>query len=1084
MGPGTSTWQTRNHNLLTRLAATGWLPVAFPMRGPSRQPLFRKYVAVFVILVSGALVASGLLQLYFSYQENQAALLSIQREKAIGASTRIAQFLQEIERQIGGSIELGPPGSLVSADQRRSDYLRLLRQAPAITEISYLNGTGQEELRISRLAMNVVGSGTDYSQDPKFLEPRRGQTYFSPVYFRNESEPYITIGIAETGGGSSGVSVAEVNLKFIWDVVSQIKVGQAGYAYVADADGRLIAHPDISLVLQRTDLSSLPQVQSARTNGEGATIAHDLKGRQVLTAREAVDPPGWWVFVEQPLEEAFAPLYASLFRTILLVVAGVVLSVLASLILAGRMVRPIQALQVGATRIGSGALDQRIEVRTGDELEALGESFNQMAGQLRESYATLEQKVEERTGDLAGALGQLRALGVVSQAVNSSLDLEEVLTTIVTHAVELSGTDAGTIYEFDESVQEFQPRVSHGMSAELIEALRHAHIRLGEALVGEAAAKHAAVQTPDFRSEPLSGGISTLRPAVEQAGFRALLAVPLLREEKVIGALVVRRREPGEFSQETMDLLQTFATQSVLAIQNARLFREIEQKSRQLEVASRHKSEFLANMSHELRTPLNAIIGFSEVLTERLFGDLNAKQAEYLEDILASGRHLLSLINDILDLSKVEAGRMELEVGSFSLTEALENGLTMVRERASRHGVALNLDVDPVIGVVEADERKVKQVIFNLLSNAVKFTTDGGQVDVTARVVDAHVHVAVRDTGIGIAAEDQVRIFEEFQQAGSAAGRAPEGTGLGLALARKFVELHGGELWLQSQVGVGSTFTFSLPVQPSAIDHSPPLLARLQPETNGKLGPTVLVVEDNPQALELLTVYLHSDGFGVTAARDGAAGLALARDIQPAAIVLDILLPHMDGWNFLARAKADPAIAHIPVVIVSMVDERGKGFALGAADYLVKPVNREALLATLRRVTVRPGGLERDAKVLAIDDDPMALELIEAVLHSEGYTVLKASSGTEGIDLAHKERPGLVILDLLMPDVDGFAVVERLRSDPVTAGIPIVILTSRSMALEDKERLNGQISYLARKGEFNRAEFADIVRGLCPVTAG
>jgi signal transduction histidine kinase/DNA-binding response OmpR family regulator len=1051
----------------------------------NRQPLFRKYVAVFVILVSGALVTSGLLQLYFSYQENQAALLSIQREKAAGASTQIAQFLQEIERQIGGSIELGPPGSPVSADQRRSDYLRLLRQAPAITEIGYLNGSGREQLRISRLAMNVVGSGTDYSQDPKFLKALSGKTYFSPVYFRNESEPYMTIAIAEGGSGNGGVSVAEVNLKFIWDVVSQIKIGQAGYAYVADADGRLIAHPDISLVLQRTDLSSLLQVHAARSNGEAATIANDLKGRQVLTARAAVDPPGWWVFVEQPLEEAFAPLYASLLRTVLLVVAGVVLSVLASLILARRMVRPIQALQVGATRIGSGALDLRIDVRTGDELEALGESFNRMAGQLRESYATLEQKVEERTADLEGALGKLRALGEVSQAVNSSLDLEEVLTTIVAHAVELSGTDAGTIYEFDENVQEFQPRVSHGMSAEVVEALRQAHIRLGEALVGEAAARRAPVQTPDFRSEPLSGVISSsMRPVVEQAGFRALLAVPLLREDSVIGALVVRRREPGEFSQETMDLLQTFATQSVLAIQNARLFHEIDQKSRQLEVASRHKSEFLANMSHELRTPLNAIIGFSEVLTERLFGEVNAKQAEYLEDILASGRHLLSLINDILDLSKVEAGRMELEVGSFSLSDALENGLTMIRERASQHGVALSLDVDPAVGVVKADERKVKQVIFNLLSNAVKFTGDGGQVDVTARVVDARVQIAVRDTGIGIAAEDQQRIFEEFQQAGSAAGRAPEGTGLGLALARKFVELHSGELWLESQVGVGSTFTFSLPIQPPAVDPGPPTPVRLRPETNGTVGPTVLVVEDNPHAVDLLSLYLHGDGFGVTVANDGAAGIALARDIHPAAIVLDILLPQMDGWDFLALAKADPEIAHIPVVIVSMLDERGKGFALGAADYLVKPVHRDSLLATMRRVTGRSGGPDQGARVLAIDDDPMALELIEAVLRPEGYTVLKATSGTEGIDLARTEQPKLVILDLLMPEIDGFAVVERLRSDPVTAGIPIIILTSRSMALEDKQRLNGQISYLARKGEFNRADFAEIVRGLCPVKVG
>ncbi|TME24904.1 MAG: HAMP domain-containing protein, partial [Chloroflexi bacterium] len=635
----------------------------------NRQPLFRKYAAVFVILVSGVLITSGLVQLYFSYQDNQAALLSIQHEKAAGAATRIEQFLVVIERQISGAIQSGPAGSSVSTDQRKSDYLRLLREAPAIFEISYLDPAGQDQLRISRLAMNVVGSGVDYSQDPKFRLPSPAKPYFSQVYFRNESEPYITVSIVDGSGSTVGVNVAEVNLKFIWDVVSQIKVGQAGYAYVVDSNGRLVAHPDISLVLQNTDLSGLPQVQGVRTGGEPATIAVDRTGRQVLTAREAIDPPGWSVFVEQPLEEAFAPLYASLLRTILLVLAGLVLSVLASLFLAHRMVRPIEALQHGAARIGAGALDQRIEVHTGDELEDLAGSFNQMTGQLRESYATLEQKVEARTRDLADALGKLQALSEVSQVVNSSLDLQEVLTTIVTHAVQLSGTDAGAIYEFDEAAQEFQLRATRGMSAELIDTIREAHIRIGESLIGEAAVRRQPVQTPDIREQPES----ILSDVVQRAGFRALLAVPLLREDVVLGALVVRRTAPGPFPQETVDLLQTFATQSVLAIQNARLFHEIEQKSSQLEVASRHKSEFLANMSHELRTPLNAIIGFSEVLTERLFGDLNQKQAEYLEDILGSGRHLLSLINDILDLSKIEAGRMELELGTFSLAEALDN---------------------------------------------------------------------------------------------------------------------------------------------------------------------------------------------------------------------------------------------------------------------------------------------------------------------------------------------------------------------------------------------------------------------------
>jgi signal transduction histidine kinase len=297
-----------------------------------------------------------------------------------------------------------------------------------------------------------------------------------------------------------------------------------------------------------------------------------------------------------------------------------------------------------------------------------------------------------------------------------------------------------------------------------------------------------------------------------ESGVRAVLAVPMVREGRLIGCLGVTRNRPGEFPAETIELLRTFATQSALAIQNARLFHEIEDKSRQLEVASQHKSEFLANMSHELRTPLNAIIGFSEVLSERMFGDLNEKQEEYLKDIHASGQHLLSLINDILDLSKIEAGRMELELTDFDLPTAIENALTLVRERAGRRDIALHQAVDQRLGQIRGDERKIKQVLLNLLSNALKFTPEGGQVDVRATVSDGMAEVSVTDTGVGIAPEDQDAVFEEFRQVGTAAKKV-EGTGLGLALSRKFIELHGGRIWVTSQVGAGSTFTFTIPVR-------------------------------------------------------------------------------------------------------------------------------------------------------------------------------------------------------------------------------------------------------------------------------
>jgi len=422
----------------------------------------------------------------------------------------------------------------------------------------------------------------------------------------------------------------------------------------------------------------------------------------------------------------------------------------------------------------------------------------------------LFQELEARTRELARSVEELKALGDVGQAVSSTLELEKVLTTVVTHAVQLSGTYAGIIYEYDEATEEFHLRASYRMENELVEVYRTTPIRLGQGATGRAAATRAPVQVVDLLSER-ELAVTRIRPMLAQLGYQSLLAVPLLFEERIMGALTVYRREGGSFAPQVVNLLQTFATQSALAIQNARLFREIEDKSRQIEAANRHKSEFLANMSHELRTPLNAIIGFSEVLSERMFGELNEKQAEYTEDILSSGRHLLSLINEILDLSKVEAGRMELEVAPFDLPLAIDNARTFVRERATRHGITLDVAIDERLGDYVGDERKIKQILLNLLSNAVKFTPEGGRIGINARQADGSVEISVSDTGIGIAPEDQATIFEEFRQVGGDYAHKKEGTGLGLTLAKKFVELHGGKIWVESEVGKGSTFTFTLP---------------------------------------------------------------------------------------------------------------------------------------------------------------------------------------------------------------------------------------------------------------------------------
>ena len=407
-----------------------------------------------------------------------------------------------------------------------------------------------------------------------------------------------------------------------------------------------------------------------------------------------------------------------------------------------------------------------------DKQTALVETFADQAVIAIENVR-LFKELDERTNELTRSVGELQALGEVGQVVSSTLDLETVLTRIVSHAVQLSGTDGGAIYEYDEPSEEFRLRATDHMEEELINALRANPPRLGDGVVGRAAASREPVQIPNILEERTYA--PRMRQMLERFGFRASLAVPLLREDRIIGGLVVRRKSTGEFRPEVIDLLKTFATQSVLAIQNARLFREIEDKSRQIEAANRHKSEFLANMSHELRTPLNAIIGFSEVLGERLFGELNEKQAEYTDDILSSGRHLLSLINEILDLSKVEAGRMELELATFDLPLAIDNARTFVRERATKHGINLDVNVDECLGDFVGDERKIKQILLNLLSNAVKFTPEGGRIGIDARQADGSVEISVSDTGIGIAPEDQPKIFEEFRQVGSDYAHKTEG---------------------------------------------------------------------------------------------------------------------------------------------------------------------------------------------------------------------------------------------------------------------------------------------------------------------
>ncbi len=777
-----------------------------------RAGLFLKYLAFIGLLVSVGLIASGAIGLYFSYQETRNSLVSLQREKALTAAVRIEHFLRDIESQLGWTtLPLVAPVAS-EMEGRRLDFLKVLRQLPAVTEVSHLDGQGREQLKVSRLAMDTAGSNLDLSADPRFVESRKGKTWFGPVYFRKDTEPYMSIAIAEARD-RPGATVVDVNLKFIWDVVSRIRIGEKGVAYVIDDKGFLVAHPDISLVLKKVNLSELPQVKAALSAGSAAEWreapeAHDIEGERVLSAYAGIEATGWRVFVEEPASAVFAPLYDAILRTALLLLAGVVISIIASVFLARRMVQPVRALQQGADRIGAGDLTKRIEVKTGDELEDLAERFNSMTAQLRESYADLERKVEDRTAELREIVEQQTATADVLKVISSSpTDVMPVFEAIVKAATELG--EAATAQVFGYDGERLHYVTSCGSSQAWIDDVKARPPWLPDrsTMSGRVILARAIVQIEDMLADDEYD-----RSAVARSSSRRLMGVPLMREGQPIGVLNISWLEPGVVPEKFVRLLQTFADQAVIAVENVRLFNEIQDKSRQLEAANKHKSDFLANMSHELRTPLNAIIGFSEVMLTGMTGSLPDKPKEFIGDIRDSGKHLLALINDILDLSKIEAGRMELDVTRFDLREAAANAMTLVRGRAERHGIHLQSSVSDDVSAYDGDERKFKQIVLNLLTNAVKFTPEGGTVTLEAQRMNGAYVFSVKDTGIGIAPQDQEAIFEEFRQVGTDYERKAEGTGLGLTLTRRLVILHGGEIGVESAPGRGSIFTFTLPI--------------------------------------------------------------------------------------------------------------------------------------------------------------------------------------------------------------------------------------------------------------------------------
>jgi len=716
----------------------------------------------------------------------------------------------------------------------------------------------------------------------------------------------------------------------------------------------------------------------------------------------------------------------------------------------------IMPMMRGDVAIGALSVSRRAPGLLSDKERAVLKTFADQAVIAIENTRLLNELRESLQQQTATA----DVLKVISR---STFDLQTVLHTLIESAVRLCDADQGTITRQKDGV--FYRAESYGFSSEFMELVKDVPVKLERGTInGRVLLEGTTIHIPDVLADP----DFTFTEAQRLGGFRTALGVPMLREGVPIGLLALTRLEVRPFTDREVELVTTFADQAAIAIKNVRLFDEIQDKSRQLEDASRHKSQFLASMSHELRTPLNAIIGLTEMMVTNAARFGTEKALEPLNRVHRAGTHLLGLINQVLDLSKIEAGKLELNQTLVNLPPLIDEVVGTARQLAEQNKNRLLVQSPENLGALTVDPMRLRQILLNLLSNACKFTKQGEVKLKVRKVADGRdwIEFSVADTGIGMTPEQQAKLFEEFAQAESSTAQRYGGTGLGLAITRKLARMMAGDVTVQSEAGKGSVFTVRLPGSGAG------LAAATDARPQGT--DCVLVIDDDLTARELIAEHLKAEGFSVTTAPGGLEGLKLAKELRPIAITLDVMMPDLDGWSVLAALRQDADLAETPVIMVSILDEQRRAASLGAAGYLTKPIEREWLRRLIGRFRVPA----RPTRVLLVEDDADQHERLRSWLGGAQWTLQEAANGREALTRVQAEKPDVILLDLMMPEMDGFAVVAALQKEPRWSDIPVIVITARDLDAKDRARLNSGVQSVLVKETFRPAELVDRIRRL------